>query len=360
MAAVNHRPSYALPGAHIVATALRCPVGLDAASAAVAIRAGINMVAEHPALQDMVGEMVLCGRDPLLDPGIDTPDRMVQMAEHCLLSLAQDLMMTGAWTARPRLLLALPEVRPGFEPADARRVAQAIAVRLSAVSIQVDVELFGVGHAGGLQALGEARSRVIRGDHGLVLVGGVDSYLGAQTLRWLDEDRRLARVGVRAGLPPGEGAAFVAVANEATCQRHGLASLTRVCGVACAQEHRDPAAVQGLMGEALTIALREVAEDFCASGDLVGDAYGDINGERVRTEDWGFALMRTAHLFRDGTEYAFPAGQCGDMGAATGPMACVLAAQAWRFGRASNSRALAWAGSWGGLRAAALLESVRA
>ena len=50
-------------GAHIVATAVRCAVGLTAESAAAAIRAGISRVAEHPFMVDAAGEKLLCARD---------------------------------------------------------------------------------------------------------------------------------------------------------------------------------------------------------------------------------------------------------------------------------------------------------
>ena len=44
-----------------------------------------------------------------------------------------------------------------------------------------------------------------------MIAGGVDSYFEADTLTWLDRQRRLARPDIRSGFPPGEGVALIAV-----------------------------------------------------------------------------------------------------------------------------------------------------
>jgi 3-oxoacyl-[acyl-carrier-protein] synthase-1 len=94
-------------------------------------------------------------------------------------------------------------------------------------------------------------------------------------------------------------------------------------------------------------------------GELFHDVYCDVNGERVRTDDWGFALLRTNALFRDGTDYTMSVSECGDIGAATAGLSCILAAQAWQRGYAHGPLALVSGASWGGLRGAAVLECER-
>jgi 3-oxoacyl-[acyl-carrier-protein] synthase-1 len=136
----------------------------------------------------------------------------------------------------------------------------------------------------------------------------------------------------------------------------GLESLAVIRGIACTQERRDPSSEVGLLGEGLTEAVMEATKDLQLPRETVSDLYGDINGERGRTEDWGFTLMRTGPRFRDGTEYVSTVGQCGDVGAATATFGCVLASEAWRVNRAHGRLALVWAGSWAGLRGAVVLE----
>jgi 3-oxoacyl-[acyl-carrier-protein] synthase-1 len=100
----------------------------------------------------------------------------------------------------------------------------------------------------------------------------------------------------------------------------------------------------------------EAVRDLSFPEEVITDTYGDINGELARSHDWGFAALNTATCFRDSTDYVTSTGQCGDVGAATGALGCVLATEAWRSRTAQGPRALVWAGSWSGLKAAAVLE----
>ena len=344
------------PGAHIVATGLRCAVGLTAASASAAIRASISRVTEHPFFLDAIGDKVCCASEPSIDPTAEGSDRMVQLAKLCLRDIAQKLKAANAWPKDATVLLALPEPRPGFSPGHAIQLQHALTSSLIPETTTVHIKCVGEGHAGALSALSMAVALVSSGQQELVVVGGVDSYLEASTLGWLDAQRRLARTNIRSGFSPGEGAALMAVASDATCNRLGLHSLARVRGIACTQERRDPASDTGLLGEALGEAVLGAASDLSLPEEVITDTYGDINGELARSHDWGFAVMRTATCFRDGTDYVTSAGQCGDLGAATGALGCILATEAWSFHRAHGPRALVWAASWGGLRGAVLLE----
>ena len=343
------------PGVHIVATAARCAVGLTSASSAAAIRASISNITEHPFLEDAEGQKIFCGREPTIDPMIVGSDRIVELAHRCLEQMSATLAEIGAWK-EVIVLVAAPESRPGFE---IDRAQQFFSSFLSSPLVRkkgVRAELVGEGHGGALAAVDAAVGLLARGREEIVLVAGVDSYLDPQTIRWLDGQRRLARPGIRSGFAPGEAVAMIALATDAVCSRLGLESLARVRGVACRHERRSPQSDTGLLGEALSEALLGATADLGVPDEVITDLYGDINGERGRTDDWAFALMRTATRFRDGTDYVTPVGQCGDVGAASAALGCVLATEAWKFHRARGPLALIWAGSWSGLRAAAVLE----
>lgn len=91
--------------------------------------------------------------------------------------------------------------------------------------------------------------------------------------------------------------------------------LARIRSVACVRETRSADAGPGLMGEALCEALRLLGAQDGTRGSI-SDVYCDLNGERPRTTDWGFALLRLGAWLRDGTDYSTPVGSCGDLGAA--------------------------------------------
>jgi 3-oxoacyl-[acyl-carrier-protein] synthase-1 len=343
-------------GAHIVAAEIRCATGLTAASAAAAIRAGASRIAEHPVFEAAAGEKVFGAWEPTLDPGASSVERIGQLAESGLRQLAGKLAAANAWPPDVGILLALPEPRPGFGADAASRVARHLASRSLPETRSIRVARSAQGHAGALDALQSAAALVTSRRRDLVVVGGVDSYFDDETLAWLNRQRRLARPDNRNGFPPGEGVAYLAIANEDVCQRLGLPSLGRVRGVACAQETRDPTSDEGPLGEALAEAVQGAVRELNFPEELITDTYGDINGEVARNHDWGFAVLRTATCFRDATDYVTFVGECGDVGAATGAFGCVLATEAWRFHTAQGARALVWAGSWNGLRAAAVLE----
>ena len=341
---------------HVIAVGARCAVGLTAASAAAAIRASISRVAEHPSITDAIGEPVRCGRDRQLDPRLTGPQRLAALAAGPLREVLDQLARVRPLPREVPLLLALPEPRPGFRASDAAAVSRALSTGGAPGLGPITVDRVGEGHAGVLSALAMAVERLQRPSEDLLLVGGVDSYLDADTLDWLESDRRLARAEVRSGFSPGEGAAILAVATDAARRRLGAPSLATVRAVGCAREPLSPKSSTGVLGQGMTEAVVRATRGLRLPGELITDTFGDVNGERSRAEEWGFALLRTSDRFRDGTAYVTAVPQCGDVGAASGGLGCVLAVQAWQRRYAHGERALVFASSWGGLRAAALLE----
>ena len=344
-------------GAHIVATEIRCAVGLTASSAAAAIRAGISRIIEHPFFEDEDGGRIFGACDPSLDYTTVGVERISQLAQLGLRQISEKLAAMDALPLDIDVLLALPEVRPGFGADAAARVTHWLTSQPLPTKRSVRIAHVGEGHAGALAALKVAADLVSSGEHDIVIVGGVDSYFDADTIKWLDTRRLLARPGQRSGFPPGEAAAFIAVASERACERRGIDSLGRLHRIACTQETRDPGGDVGPLGEALGDAILQAVRGLNPPSELITDAYGDINGEVARNHDWGFAVLRSAPYFRDASDYITAASECGDVGAATGALGCVLATEAWKFKKAQGPRALVWAGSWKGLRAAAVIEA---
>jgi 3-oxoacyl-[acyl-carrier-protein] synthase-1 len=255
--------------------------------------------------------------------------------------------------------LALPEHRPGFGPDEARRVHRALNSDRYSGAQRVIVQEAGGGHAGAFPALETLVRRIRAGEVELGVVAGVDSYFDADTLDWLDAEGRLAHAEARSGLSPGEGASAVVLASDAARDRLDLPSLAVVRDVACARETRDPASDEGLLGEALGEAIARAMDGAGRGKQIAEHVYCDINGERERVDDWGFALLRAGARFRDGTAYATGVAECGDLGAACAPLNCAIAVEAWARRRASGATALVWGASWGGMRGAALLERSR-
>lgn len=341
---------------HVVAIGARTPVGLLAESAAAAVRARISRVRAHPFMVDSTGEKLRCAYDARLDPSLFGASRLLALAHAALGEVTSKLTRHGPYPLPIAGLVALPESRPGLPVHHVEWVAHSLGAQPLAKIHSLQVHAVGVGHAGALYALETGALMISQGKAELCIAGGVDSYLEADTIAWLDSERRLACDDTRSGFPPGEGAGFLALASQSTRMRLGLPSLARIRGIGTARETRSLDSDEGTLGEGLTQAVLAAGADLHPGREVVTDLYCDINGERWRIDDWRFALLRTQRLFQDGSIYTNAVGEWGDLGAASGALNCILAIQAWQRRYARGPRAMVWGSSWSGLRAAAVLE----
>jgi 3-oxoacyl-[acyl-carrier-protein] synthase-1 len=332
----------------LLALAARTAVGLAAESTAAAVRARICRVVEHPFLVDALGDPLRCGADARLDPYLLGPARIAALAHAAFDEIVGKL--GAALRSDSAVILVLPEIRPGHGAEQESELLHMVGHFVRPLRL----ELGPPGHAGSLAALVRARELLEQGVP-LVVVLAADSYLEPDTLRWLDADRRLPGEGMRGGFPPGEAGAALALAQTAQ-PRSGLAALATVHSVGVGVERRTRRDLEGSFGEGLTEALRHATAGLRLPDEGADDLYGDINGERQRSEDWAFSVQRLPNIVRRAADYRLFADSCGDVGAATGALGCVLAARAWARAYASGPRALVWAGSDGGLRAAAILQ----
>jgi 3-oxoacyl-[acyl-carrier-protein] synthase-1 len=343
---------------HVVALGARTPLGLSAEATAAAVRARINRIVHHPFLADRTNANVLCAIEAALDAGLLGRPRITALAGSALSEAGRKLTPRLPRDLPLTVLIALPEARPGFDADDLEQVLQALRARTRDWQLRVQIEVYGRGHAGGLHALAEAARRILGGEAGLFLVGGADSYLEYHTIDWLQEDRQLHNHDSRSGFAPGEAAGFVALASDNTRRALGLESLAQLRGSCVTLERKLLKSDDINLGEGLAAAVHGALID--AALELPAEApdavYCDINGERYRTEEWGLALLRMPLCVRDTTSLA-PAEFWGDVGAATGPLLCVLAARAWARRYARGPRALLFAGSESGTRAAVVLQA---
>lgn len=340
----------------IVSTACRCAVGLVPETAAAAVRAGIVRVAEHPYMVDQVGEPVRGAVEPTLPEDAHGTARLVELTTKALAQLLERTPVLAHAQGPVPVLLAVPEHRPGFGPTDEARVlAAARAVRPG-----LDVRVPARGHAGALHAVLLGQQLLERRYAQLVLVGGVESYFHGDTLDWLIEHRQLQAGDTRSGFFPGEAAGFLVLMGESLRRACRLPALAVLRGGHSEQETALIKSDAVNRAQALTTAIRGAAS-YLRPGELCDRILCDINGERYRTDEWSTTLLRIPGLLRHGkgspADYESPARSCGDVGAASGILLCVLAIAAWQRGYAPGERALLFAGSEQGLRTALVLQA---
>ncbi|PTL82724.1 hypothetical protein [Vitiosangium sp. GDMCC 1.1324] len=339
----------------VVAVGARTPVGLTAESSAAAVRAGITRYAEYPFI-DPRGEPVVVAADRLLEPKFEGRDRLAPMAESVLEEIEAKIDQKILYGGRLSVLLALPETRPGFSEDDAAWVANALAARFRAKTSNAHVEIAGRGHAGAIRAVEQVVRECSESRDNLFLVVGVDSYHHADTFAWLERSRRFAQPGIRNGFTPGEGAGCLALMSAGLRRRLRLPQLAIMRGASTAQERLLRDSDTGSFGVGMTQALQGAIAGLDRPREGVDAVYTDINGERYRSEEWGFVALRAPSVWKT-PGYKAPSDCWGDVGAAFGTLGSILAVQAFARSYARGPRALVMAGSDGGLRGAMLLQA---
>ena len=341
----------------LVAVAARTPVGLSAEASAAAVRARLSRIAEFPFVTKN-GEPIRATADGRLDRRSQGRERMRVLAGSVAEGLVRKICGTKPYPGPCKLYLELPEPRPGFQANDSEWTAAAIvtAARASFPALQTRVSRRG--HAGAAAAIEDLLHDAEESDEALHLVIGVDSYHHPATLSWLEQRRMLAGPDVRTGFFPGEAAGGLALMHSRLRSRLRLPPLAIVRGAGSATEELGRDCETGTFGHGMNAALARALRGLRLPEHALDTVYLDINGERYRSEEWGFVALRSAHALRS-LDYVAPADSWGDVGAASLPLLATLAVQAWARGYASGPRGLAMCGSFGGLRGALALEDPR-
>lgn len=339
----------------IIAVSARTPVGFTAESTAATVRAGLSRFNEYPFVSAK-GEPLIVAADPELAPDLEIRERLWAMLASVLDEIRSKVDPGGRYRGPCYLFLALPETRPGFTDRDAGWIARSLQARRPPIGTQIHVELAGRGHAGAIQAVERAVQECTRGADALFLVAGADSYHNPDTFIWLEHNLQFAQPDVRNGFVPGEAAGCIALTSNKKLQSQlGLPTLAVVKGVGTAKESLLRDSETGSFGNGMSQAVLNATNALQLPQDGVDTLYSDINGERYRSEEWGFVAMRTPTLWKTLT-YEAPGDCWGDVGAAFPPLAAALAVQSYARNYARGPRALVMAGSESGMRGALLLQ----
>lgn len=337
----------------VVAVAARTPLGATAPATAAAVRAGVAGFAEFPFAM-FNGEPVIVCADGEIASALEGHARIVPMIES-VLGEAIAALGDSSYRGRCYLLLALPETRPGFSEADAAAVSEKASALLRTHLPDVRAGVVGRGHAGAIRAVERVAEETAKGTDGLFIIVGADSYHHPDTFVWLENDKRFAQPNIRSGFIPGEGAGCLVLATPELSGRLGLPVTATVTGVGTAQESLLRDSETGSFGKGMIAAVEAAVEGLRLPHEGADTVYADINGERYRSEEWGFVAMHSYQAMKS-LEYELPGSCWGDVGAAFAPLAAVLAVQSHARRYAKGPRALVMAGSDSGLRGAMVIH----
>jgi len=319
--------------AEIIAVGMVTPVGLEAAPAAAAVRAGITRLNEskvrgkegEPLVMGLVKEEYLLPLAPALAKRSSLTAhsrRLLQLAAPAL----QEALGPSPDPAAIPVFLGLREPWPDLPAAagaDFLKHLEHQAQKAFAVSRS---KVFPQGRASGLVALEQAL-KLLSSDRNtpFVVVGGVDSYLEPALLARLEAEGRIPSGLITDGFIPGEGAAFLLLARPGQARRLGLASLAGVAGVGLGEEKGHRYSTEPYLGEGLAGAFAQLFAQMEAPS-AIRCVYTGLNGESFWAKEWGVAYLRNAKRFAEDVRIEHPVQNFGDPGAALGPLMVGLAA----------------------------------
>jgi 3-oxoacyl-[acyl-carrier-protein] synthase I len=337
---------------NVVAAGARTSLGFDLASSAAAARAGITAFADHPFMIDRSGAPMAVARDADLALDLDRDERLARLAAAAAQDAFEQLPPQAARVSL-MIVLALPLAGDAAGPVQPAVIAQAVRNALADRVDVVAVRASHAGHVAGIAAAQVAAQAAADGFDGYCLLLGVDSWLDAATLEWLDEAELLAVRTRPFGFVPGEAAVALLIAPRATSPSDRTRA-TIECGDRAHESEAALASDQPRLGRALSAAARSTLRAFGSSGVPV--LYADLNGIPERADEVGYSVIRVREHLADELRTVTPAEWFGDVGAATVPLMVALAAVAAAKSYGAGAAALILAQSLGTERGAMLLS----
>jgi 3-oxoacyl-[acyl-carrier-protein] synthase-1 len=339
----------------ITGTSMVCPVGLYAASACAAKRAGLSGLESLP-YRDNRSEPIVGAMVPGLEVALPRASRLLELLTQGLVDLLRG-SHDVPWIQVPLLLcLAEPE-RPGGGDGNAV-LAQSIMDRMyDEFGVQfhpASSRAFPAGHVAGFRALHEARRLIQTGQVPACVVCGVDSMLNAATLHWLNQHDRLKTPDNRDGVIPGEAAAAVLLQARPGA---GIGTGTEVIGLGFGKEGAPILSDEPLLGHGLTTAARAALAEAKIGLHEIDLRLSDATGELYGFKELPLMEGRLMRVVRKQAQPVWHwAEAIGDTGAAAGIAQLVLADHAFRHGYAPGPRALGLSSAVAGGRAAVVLR----
>lgn len=324
----------------------RTPVGLTWESSSAAVRAGITRLQGHEYMIDRESEPYVVAAVP----GLTQTSRFDRCA-HLLEALTEDTKAAvaairgtlGVWLCLPAELSA----------AQSNQLKSATARQLGYPESRIQV--VAQGHASGLLALHRSKALLDAGTIDAALLLGSDSYIDPDVLEELDRNGELMSDANKFGFPPGEAAAGLLVAADATLRAAQLPVLARIVDIGTGNE-AEPMGSEGVStGTGLAAAIDGATQRFSAETPI-GRIYSDQNGQRYRDSDYVWATQRVRPVFEEFSDFETPAEAWGDVGASTGLLLVGLSTALARHLRQRSPATLVYACSTGPQRAAVTLH----
>jgi 3-oxoacyl-[acyl-carrier-protein] synthase-1 len=336
----------------IVATGMVCSIGLTAATACSAIRAKVAGFDELPYVDNSL-EPIIGAPVPGLDSRLKRSERLVELLAMALEDCRESGLVEP--TRRIPLLIGLSDPgRPGGGAAWADSIIPDVEARLGLRFDPTRSVTIPGGHTAGFEAFRRARELLVDPAVPACLVCGVDSYVNASSLHWLERHGRLKTLENSDGVIPGEAAACALVVRPAAEPMGDC--VARVVGLGFGREEASVMTEEPLLGLGLAAAGRAALAEAGLTMQDIGFFSSDLSGESYGFREHSLLMCRLLKEPQPCAPLWHNAESIGETGAASGVVQLVVLHQAFRKRYAPGKRVLCTTSADGGARAVAVLE----
>lgn len=338
----------------IVSTGMVCPVGLNAEAACAAMRAGVSAFEDLPYC-DNNGEPIMGAFVPgLTFENSNFEQRLIDMLSSAVAECLGKMPQLAS--EKLPVLVALPESdRPGFPSGLAENIIDNLQTSLG-INFHPDFSrVIANGHTSGFEALNFARYILKNDEVPACIICGVDSYIRAGSLLWLEQHFRLKTEENSDGIIPGEAAAAVLVCAN---YNKGFEIPARLTGLGFGVERSTVMTEEPLLGLGLTEASKVALAEAGIQMHQIAFRLSDITGESYGFREHALVIGRLLRAHReDGYPIWHASEYIGDIGSVAGIIQLILSFHAFQNGYAPGEIAMCFASSDSGARAVALLAS---
>ncbi len=339
---------------YITSTGMVCPVGLSAQAACAAMRAGISQFEELPYICNE-GDPIMGAITPGLKADLKFEQRLVEMLAAAISECLRKKQPPQTETIP--LLVGLPESeRPGIQSALADRIIGQVQEKVQAQFHPKLSRTISAGHTSGFEAIRSVPDLFQDSKISSCLICGVDSFINARSLLWLDQHQRLKTDENSDGVIPGEAAAAICLGRQGTSTGKGK---VRIPSLGFGKENANILSEEPCLGLGLTKAVEAALEGAGFKMDEIDFRLSDVTGESYGFREQMLVLGR---LMRVRREDMIPVWQCsefiGDTGAAVGICQIVAAFEAFEKEYSPGNRGVCYTSAVSGDRAVVILENV--
>ena len=339
---------------YITSTGMICPTGLEAASACAAMRAGIAAFEELPYL-DNQGKPIIGSHVTILDGRLKREERLIELLSlaitDCLENAKYDLPIEDV----PLLVgMAEPDRENGGAKLPARIIGE-MEQKLNVRFHSTYSRAFNQGHVSGFLGLRIARDLMKERKVPACIVCGVDSYIDAGSLAWLDKLFRLKTDENSDGMIPGEGAASVLLQPQPLS---GIEYPVKIAGLGFGYEKASVSSEDPLLGIGLSDAARSALGEAGLQMHEIHFRLSDVTGESYGFKEQSIVIGRLIRVHR---EEGFPLLHCaeyiGNTGAAAGIIELIVSFHAYQKRYNPGDIAICFTSADSGKRAVSILRS---